>query len=695
MSVKTTFSATEVCDSYGVAGSQVTQTWYIPQGESMRNGLVIYTDAPMTQKLQANKVYGASYNGVSYSFSTNSNSEVINLAQCVSTPPVGQLSVLNQFATGLISDSGYQFDFPTQVDGSGNVWNNLTITVGSNNKLTVVEDLRGWYGSGNLRYIVESSNNFLTKAQLEAIDFSNQKGEDVLILAVDANTINNEHTHCGWTFVHIKGDSSTPVPSFLARNPNKRMPQMAYSFPNVTLPANKQNVIYFRQTDDSGANEVSSAFLQKGWSIGKGGTGMHQFVGIYDEWIRQQVGNPIPYHVTIPSENKYTIHDIAIKSAEWLRNSSMNTIYNAFTEVINAGSGKGFLFLDWEYIGFDIWSQDVVNKLTTLFQKFYEANPNTMFTSYIHANPFYDITQDPTTISGRDYHNAKFNKTLSQLAGGFFGHTGEILNVNTGAGTGVYQIMGKHMASWVGIYNYTIKKTVLYNTIQEFELMAKFEIEAVSLNWSLTEGLGGSDFDTWPRRFKKSNGQSYYRQTKPPCQPSHMRNMTILSNFFGKGTWFWDEPLPFMEGYDYWGSNARDINDQDYLGVDFVAPHSSSMHFTSMIGYDYATRGLYELSFSSDIIGTGISGIIRPEFSTNGGTSYYTGNDLLPASAQYLRIPIVRMRKHPTLNEWVLVAVTMYQNHWENQTLKVKIADKTIDVVLKGLHCNLSRIKLI
>lgn len=600
---------------------------------------------------------------------------------------VSGLSYVSQFQTGLLSDSGYQFDFPTQVDGSGNIWNNLTISVEPNYKLIVNINGAGWTSPSNLLFIIESSSNYLTKAQLEQVDFSNQKGEDILILAVDANTINNEATQCGWTFVHIKGDASAPVPTFLARNPNKRMPQAPYTFPNVTLPANKKNVIYFRQTDDSGQNEVSANFLQKGWGIGKGGTGMTESVAIYDEWIRGQIGNPDPNVVGIPA-----IQDL---SAEWLRNSSMQTIYNAFTQVIQAGSGKGFLFLDWEYIGFDVFSQDVINKITTLFHKFNEANPNCLLTSYIHANPFYDITENPDTPTGRDVHNAKYNKPLGEIARGFFAYTGEILDVNTGAGTGVYEVMGKHLTTFVGIYNYTIKKTVLYQTIQEFELASKFNMEALSMNWSLTEGLGGSDFNTWPRRFKKSNGQSYYRQTKPPAPPSHQRNMTILSNFFGKGAWFWDEPLPFMEGYEYWGSNARDINDQAYLSNDFASPHFSSMHFSSMVGIDYATRGLYEMSFNADIIGTGIDGIIRPEFSTNGGQSYYSGNDLLPASAQFLHIPIVRMKKHPTLNEWVLVAVTMYQNHWENQTIKVKIGDQTIDVLLKGLHCSLKRIRLV
>jgi hypothetical protein len=689
MAIKSIMSTTEICGSFGVAGAQVNQTWYIPQDTTFANGVIVYTDQAMTQKLVTGRTLGVTANNKNYTFVVGTNGEVTNLVEC-SVASGNTLTVVSQFSTGLASDSSYQFDPPTQVDSGGNMWNNLTVTVGSNNKLSVIIDSRGWYGSGNFLFIVESSSNFLTKSQLEAIDFSNQKGEDILILAIDANQANNYITQCGWTFVHIKGDSTSLVPNFIARQPNKRMPQFAYSFPNVTLPSNKQNIIYFRQTDDSGANEVSASFLQKGWSIGKAGTDTHQFVGIYDEWIRQQIGNP-----PTDGPNAKTINEIQAMCATWLRNSSIQTIYQAFTEVINAGNGKGFLFMDWEYIGFDIWTQDVVNKLGTIFQKFYEANPNTLFTSYIHANPFYDITADPTTASGRDYHNAKFTKTLSELSGGFFGRTAQILDVNTGNPTGVSQIMGKHMAPWVGIYNYTIKKTVLYNTIQEFELCCKFNIEALSLNWSITEGLGGSDFDTWPKRFKKSNGQVYYHQTKPPCQPSHMRNITIISNFYGKGTWFWDEPLPFMEGFEYWGSGSRDVNDQAFLSPDFVPPHYASMHYAAMTGYDYATRGLYEMSFNSDVISDGIGGITRPEFSTNGGSSYYTGNDLLPASAQFLKIPIVRMKKHPTANEWVLFAVTMYQDHWQNQTIKVKIGDKTIDVVLKGLHCNLSRIKLI
>ena len=150
MAVKTTYTAEELCPTFGTS-NQTTATWYLPNGETLRVGVTVYTDQALTTKLQANKTYGATFAGVNYFFTTGANSTVATLTQC-STTVLGELSTISQFSTGIIGDSSYQFDMPTQADSSGNVWNNLTITVGVNNKLSVTIDSRGWYGSGNFLF---------------------------------------------------------------------------------------------------------------------------------------------------------------------------------------------------------------------------------------------------------------------------------------------------------------------------------------------------------------------------------------------------------------------------------------------------------------------------------------------------------------------------------------------------------------
>ena len=591
----------------------------------------------------------------------------------------GELTILNQFQTGISNDSSYQLDPFTSVYGpNGDQWTNFGLTYNdTTGRVTVTPDYRGWAVSENdVRYKVEISDKWLTEAELETIDFSNQKGNDILIYAA---AFESGVPKVGSTFLHIKGDSNTRLPGFVVRNPTKRMPQFVYNFPNVTLSPTKTNILEFHQLGDT-FNYVSDAYINKGFSIAHGPANSQKFIGDYDQWA---------YVNGAPGPNNQA------GALQWLRNNSIQNLSSYFDESINGVKGAGFFFMDFEAFGSGtVDDQDIVNKLGTLFRRFAQANPNTVFTSYINANPVKSTFNKNLTSTQKDLQNAKYTKTLSEIVTGFFSRTVQYLNVDNGAFTGESGNMGQYITPIVGDYMHSIGFSSLYSTIQEFELSKKLlpTNKVLSLNWGLNELLppgSGSDYMIFEKGFKKTNGFLYKKPCKPPTPPSYMWNITLWSNIIGDGTWFWDEPLPFIEGYEYYGTSAQDMNSNS-LNNEF-SPNYGSTHYHAQIGYDYVARALHFLSYNNDILEANTP-IEKPEFSTNGGSTYYSGNNLLPASAEFSKLPLVRIKKHATSNEWIIIALNHHLDHYTNQTIKVKIANKTIDIVLKGQYTTAERI---
>jgi hypothetical protein len=256
--------------------------------------------------------------------------------------------------------------------------------------------------------------------------------------------------------------------------------------------------------------------------------------------------------------------------------------------------------------------------------------------------------------------------------------------------------MGRYITPIVGDYMHSINFSNLYSTIQELELSKKLlpTKKTLSLNWGLNELLppnSGSDYEIFEKAFKKSNGFLYKKQCKPPTPPSYMWNTTLWSNIVGDGTWFWDEPWAFIEGVEYhgYGVTAQDMNGNKLN--DNFSPNVGSGHQNAQIGYDYVARALNFLSYNNDILEANTP-VEKPEFSTNSGSTYYSGNDLLPASAEFSKLPLVRIKKHATLNQWIIIALNHHLDHYTNQTIKVKINNKTIDIILKGQYTTAERI---
>jgi hypothetical protein len=646
-------------------------------------GNALYTDA------QATVLAGSGYivsNNLVYTL-VNGIITAITSCNVAPTPtptpvPSGDIIVVSQFAKGISNDSSYQLDPFTQVYApTGEQWTTFSLAYNdSTGRVTVTTDFRGWTtGPEDVRYKVEISGKWLTQQELEAIDFSNQKGNDILIYA--ASNMNST-PRVGTTFLHIKGDSTSNVPQFVVRDPSKRMPQFVYNFPNISVTPAKTNVLEFHQLNTD-FSIVSANYVNKGFNIAHGPANSQKFIGDYDQWAYEN-GAPGPHNQA--------------GALQWLRDTSIQNLSNYFQSLIGGASGVGFFFMDFEAFGYEaVNDQDIVNKLGTLFKRFAQANPNTIFTSYINANPVKSTYNKNLSSAERDLQNAKYTKTLAEISTGFFSRTTQYLDVNTGAFTGESENMGKYITPIVGDYMHSINFSSIYSTIQEFELSKKLlpESKVLSLNWGLNETLptgSGSDHEGHLKGFKKNSGFMYLKDTKPPTPPSYMWNITLWSNVVGDGTWFWDEPLPFIEGYEYYGSSAKNT-DNILFGNNENSINYGSTHYYAQIGYDYAARALHFLSYNNDILEASTL-IEKPEFSLNGGTTYYSGSDLLPASAEFSKLPLIRIKKHATLNEWIILALNHHLDHYTNQTVKVKIGTKTIDILIKGQFTTAERLRL-
>lgn len=618
-----------------------------------------------------------------------------------------------QFDKGFTNDESYQYDLTPWIGTNGEVRQRLGITVTTDYKLQISINTTGFSASeSDMRFKTDADltlnfNAWMTKAELEAKDFSALKGRDIMVIMGNKPS-GSSVPYVVYALVHLKGDASTNLPTFFKRSgASVRLPQAPYTFPTVTPLASKINIMQFQQLDANLTN-VSGNYLSKGYSIGNSSDVSKTYTGIYDDWAYSNGAlrwDDYPAY----KENYKNTHggadppfaDAHQFNVNWVKTHTIQELFSYFnSNVIAPNNGKGFLFLDYEFVAFSgLDDQDFVNKMGTLFREFRNRNPNTLFTSYVNADPA-KITYD-FNLSAADVttNNNKYNQTFAQVATGFFAKTVNYLNVDTGDylrdANGNIQTgnMGQYIEPVVNLYMHNLNNTNLYSAINEFEVTLKNNFKPLAFVWGLNEGIVGSDWNAYSKYFKATDGTLYQKQVKTPTPASYMWNTVLMSNFFGRGAWIWDEPLPFVEGFDYWdfafpitGGDIQIPNRRS------PAPNFGTMHYAAQTAYDYATWAIQRMIHNRDIIDN-TQAITMPEYSIDNGVSYKTGDLLKPASAEYNKLPIVRLKKHATLNEYVIFAVNHHLKTWETQTLKVKVADKIISLTLKGQFAEFERIK--
>ena len=601
--------------------------------------------------------------------------------------PIGDLKIVNVQEYGIINDVSYQLDVP-QSAGIFNdeIWDNLKIDIIDDKFLKINLDGRGWTVDSEPKYKVEISDKWLTKEEIEKIDFSNQAGNDILIYC---GIPRDGKMKVGWTYVHIKGNTSTKLPQFIVRNPSKRMPQFFRNFPDIKLNSNKINIIQFHQLDEDG-NKVSEKYFDKGFRIARSEDKTKSFFADYDYWCYENGGKRWTGYQSIVGTDTENFQNAHEYNVNWLRVTPIQKLYQLFKNfIINPANGYPFALLDWEAFGYIPNDKVVIDKVGTLFYEFYKDN-GVKVSTYIDSNPFKCNYNIGISKDEMNYYNSKYEKPLKEIASGFFKYDFERLDVNTGESTGIVENMGKYIYAISGDYMHFINHSNLYGIFQELELCAKHGIDSLTLNWGINEGVDSSDYNSQQKFFKKSNGFIFQAETKPPTPCSYLKNMTNGSNLFGKGFYGWDEPLPFEEGNEHHGGHAKSKDNSQYLWNDFNPKNNGTYHYNAQIGYDYVARSLNHLSNFNDYLND-VKGFERVSYYI--GSNKFDGDKLLPASAEFYKIPLVRVKKHPSgKNEWLVFAINHHLNHYDNQKIKVEIEGKLIEIELKGQFSTIEKV---
>lgn len=622
------------------------------------------------------------------------------------------LAEVVQYQKGLAGDVNYQVD----AEGSlwhnpynHNTWSQMSVSfVPSTNKILLNINLSGWgSGAGTLLFKLEMSPTWYTKAEIEAMDFSLHKGKDISIIGAlfDGGGLIQDSKQ---SIVHIAGDNTADVPSWFKRTANNRIGSPSY-FPNFSLNG-KINILNYGSLDNN-FNYENHQYLTKGYNIvtEKGNPAVPKSKAMLSEYDTWATGSGCPPYVPGGSQ---------VAACLWLETTPMYLLMQYYQPVINEGHQYGSIFHDFEAFGYEILNHQVAcNRLASLHRAFKQANPNCLMTSYINAKPVNIVYDNTISYSNMVAENAKYSAAFSTISEGFFKKAVNYVDLNSGVpltGTGSTGYMSDNLGlAIVGDYAHRYNDSQIYSFIQEMELAKKFvTIPIVSLHWSYIETLPGqdaSDINSVRRYYVKSNGFPYFIDYKPAVPFSEKYNRALWSNFICEGQWDWHDPNNAVNGYDYHGYNAKDVRGDDpalfpsplpsffpYIrdnAANQFVPNKylGMMETSTTIGYDYGQLALWQLSLNNDII---TQTTTSPEFSTNGGSSYYSGEDLKPASAEYLNLPVVRMKKHPTQNTWLVIAMNKHLEHNQTQTIRVKVnGSNTVDLKINGQFSTLMRVQ--
>lgn len=600
------------------------------------------------------------------------------------TLPIGELENIPLQDFGIVGDKSYQLDIPRTIyPPTKEMWDNIVVDIIDDKFLKVTLDTRGWTFTNPPLFKVEVSNKWLTKEELEKIDFSNQSGNDILLYC---GHISGDKMRVGWTFVHIKGNKDSKVPQYVVRDSSKRMPQFFRNFPDVKVNKSKKNIIQFHQLDEN-SDKVSEKYFDKGFTVARSEDISKTFFADYDYWCYNNGGKRWEEFSNGAIDGFEDAHKY---NMNWIKKTPFNKLLSIFEEnIIRPANGHPFALLDWEAFGWMPDDKEIINRLGTLFYKFYEYNKVKVAT-YIDAMPFDCRYNSSISKDEMERMNKMYNQPLSEIAIGFFKHDFDLLDSN-GNKTGERKHMGDYILALSGGYMYKISDTNLYGTIQQLELCKIHNIESLTINWGLIESIDSSDYYTHIKFFKKNNGFTFLSDVKPPTPCSHLENITTVSNLFAGGFYGWDEPLPFEEGFEHHGGHVKNDENTQYLWNDFNPKNLGTYHYNAQIGYDYVARSLNTLSKIGDYLND-LEGFEKVPFYI--GSTLYEGDKLLPASAEFYKLPLVRIKKHPSKKELIIFAVNHHLEHYEKQVIKVVIDDKLQEIELNGQFSNLQKFKI-
>lgn len=638
-----------------------------------------------------------------------------------STSGLVGLVISNNYQTGITDDSSYVIDDVNYWYSAttGEFWKQMSVSIVPNTyKILISVDLRGWgVGEGNLFFKVDIGPEWYTKAEIEAIDFTAMKGRTISIFGVLRNLTTNEIMDTKQVHVHFKGDYSTNLPSFFKQAPDRRIGSPSY-FPNFSLPSSKLNINNYGPLSDNFENE-NYLYLSKGYNlITKKGNPLvpesKTMYSDYDRWLYYDSnGTRTTCPISDGSNNKQA------QVVAWIASQTMPRLLQLFIPVIYGATGHAVIFYDAEAWGYEILNnQTALNKLATLYKEMKRINPTIKQTSYVNAKPVVCDFDANITQSQMLVENNKYNLTRNDVAMGLYAKTVNFLDLTTTVDTytGESSNFGDLMGIGIcGDYLHRYNDSSFYAFIQEMELGKKFfpNVTLLSLWWSYLETLPSSnkvDINTVRRYFRKTNGFWYFTDYKVAVPFSEFFNRIVAASFWIEGTWIWHDPNTSLNNFDYHGGNAKDVRQgtslepevkwTDYPYLKDNVPNQftdlvkvGQMEISSTLGHDWGLLGLYIASTSGDLIE---ENVLYTPFSLDNGQTFISGERLKPASCEYYKTPIVRIKKHKTLNYWLIFAHNKHLKAHEMQTITVLIesVNKTINITLRGKYSTLERVKL-
>jgi hypothetical protein len=257
-----------------------------------------------------------------------------------------------------------------------------------------------------------------------------------------------------------------------------------------------------------------------------------------------------------------------------------------------------------------------------------------------------------------------------------------------------YANIGQYINLWcVGRYSFTPYDAPLYEYIQQLEILNRVRpndnsVKMIGFFWHTVELLPCDEEPCYNipahKQWYNNNGDAYWKRIKPNTPPSLLFNQSVWSVFNKTSVFYWDNPTWAMSdiqakyGPDMY--NRADQLQADRTGTDFGLVYDVNSHRQ----IDWGMFGLYKVSqtLQKQII-EGNEPIQRPTYVHNGVT--ISGNLLYPKDAFDNKLPIIRIKKHPSQNTYLILAMNEFAGGLDVETITVNLPNGVnVAVKLKG-----------
>jgi hypothetical protein len=476
----------------------------------------------------------------------------------------------------------------------------------------------------------------------------------------------------GWwsSTLYIPPTDASDIPAFMdfSDRPNSNKYLFDERFPDFTPPAGVSVMTEARK--EAGVGTINVPIFSKGITHSRNfATKSQSFLFSYDEWVNDlgggSLGNPQPNY------------DWIINNAD--ATAQLNASWNN-----RHGAGDDIVFLDGESFNPNFattGSQTILERIGASFGHIRTRHP---FLAYWTKSPYVAKFDNNTTAATfrADYNITSLSGLISSGRGGTFWQ-----NNNW------YSNAGQHLNLWsVGRYSFTPYDSPIYEYVQQLEVLNQVRTneKIIGFFWHTVELLPCTPEPCYDipahKQWFDNNGNAYWKRIKPNAPPSLLFNQSVWSVFNKASVFYWDNPTWSMsDNQANWGEFAKRGVDDDLPneygtvnGNNFVYDENSHRQI------DWGMFGIYQTSQTAakEII-EGTQPILRPTYIRNGVT--ISGNNLFPNDAFINKLPLVRIKKHPSSNTYLILAMNELAGGLDVETITVNLPNgTTASVKLKG-----------